>query len=100
MINYLGRYIPNIIQVVHPVNELLKHDIQWNWGKPHEDAFIKVKKMITSAPTLTFFDSSKPITVTADASSYGLGAALLQSENGEVRPVAFVARTLLPSECR
>ena len=41
--------------------------------------------MIISAPVLAYYDVTKPVVIQCDASTSGLGAALLQ----EGRPVAF-----------
>ena len=50
--------------------------------------------MVTSAPTLAYFDPSKPTTVSADASSYNIGGVLMQITDGKQHPVAFCSRTL------
>ena len=47
-----------------------------------------VKEMLTSVPTLAYFDAEKPATASADASSYGLGGVLLQEQPGGPCPVA------------
>ena len=59
-----------------------------------------VKLALSQAPTLTYFDPAKPVLVSADASSYGIGAVLMQKEEGVFKPVAFASRTLLPAETR
>ena len=58
----------------------------------------KVKKMLTSAPSLAYFDPIKATTVSADASCYGLGIVLLQEHPDGLRPVAFTPRTLTKGE--
>ena len=50
--------------------------------------------MCSDTPVLAIFDSSKEVTIQCDASSFGLGAALLQ----EGRPVAFTSRALSATE--
>ena len=80
------------------MNDLLKQDGAWNLGYEQEDAFTKIKTMVTSVPTLAYFDPNKPTTVSADASSHGIGGVLMQMNDGKQHPVAFCSRTLTVTE--
>ena len=101
MVNFLGRYIPHLSTVLHPLCELLGKDRAWVWGPAQAEVFTRVKELLTTAPTLAFFYPSKPTTVSSDARSYGLGSVLLQEhEDGVLRPVALCSRSLTPAERR
>ena len=43
-------------------------------------------------------DLSKPLTLQVDASSVGLGAMLLQDEEGKKNHIAYASRKLKPSK--
>ena len=60
-----------------------------------------MKKMLTTAPVLAHYDVQKLMIVVAGASQYGLGAALLQTqEDGERRPACYASRSLTETEKR
>ena len=98
MVNYLCRYLPNLSSVLKPLNQLLEKETAWQWVPPQAEAFASVKTLLTTAPTLADFDPTKPTTVSAEASSYGFGAVLLQEHPECQRPVAFSSRTLNKAE--
>ena len=98
MVNHLGQYLPHLSKVTKPHNDLLKTESVWNWGYEKQEAFTKIKTMVTSAPTLVYFDPNKLTTVSADANSYGIGGVLLQENDGKQHSVAFCSRTLTPTE--
>ena len=64
------------------------------------EAFEKTRYLISSTPVLSYYDVKKPVTVSADASSYGLGGVLLQEINNVMKPIAFCCRTLTSCESR
>ena len=48
---------------------------------------------------LTHYDPTAEVKVSADASSFGLGAVLLQKHHNKWKPVAFASRTMTETEC-
>ena len=62
-------------------------------------AFEETKKMLCSAPLLTYFASSKPILVRVNASTHGLGAVKAHTmEDGSEKTVCYILRTLSDAE--
>ena len=98
MVNYLGRFVPNLQSIMKPINDLLKSDVEFVWGSSQSEAFNKVKTLLTKAPVLSFFDPKLPTVLSCDASSYGVGSVLLQEHDGQLRPIAFASRMLSTSE--
>jgi len=94
MINYLGKYIPNMSELTAPLRSLLKGDVPWAWFPEHDTALSKIKSVLSSAPVLCFYDTSLPTTLQVDASKSGLGACLMQ----QGQPVAYASHALSNSE--
>ena len=92
-INYLAKFIPNMSTVTHPMRTLLKSDVTFAWEEPQRKSF---KQILSAAPVLTYFDVTKPVTITCDASQTGLGALLLQDN----KPIAYASRALTDPETR
>ena len=89
-IQYLAKFLPNMAEVSAPLRKLLEKNTAWHWEKQQEDSFQQLKRMATSAPVLSYYDAKKPVTLSVDASSKGLGAVLYQEE----KPVAYASRAL------
>ena len=54
--------------------------------------------MLTEPTVLTLYDPSAALKISADASSYGIGAVLLQLHQDQWKPVAYALRTLTETE--
>ena len=101
MVNQLSKFMPHLAEMTKPLRDLLSKKNEWMWGQAQKQAFSSVKEALTKSPALALFDPNLETTVSADASSYGLGAVLLQKQaNGERRPVAYVSRSMTPTESR
>ena len=98
--NYLGRFVPNMSTLTKPMSDLLKADGAWDWGPHQEQAFQRCKDILTRVPNLQYYNVSLATVVSADASSYGLGAVLQQEHDGVLKSVAFCSRTLTEAEQR
>ena len=77
MIQYLSKFHPNLASDLQLIRELTRKNMDWNWSAECEEAFIKVKKNITEAPLLIYFNPDKELVLQVDSSKDGLGAALL-----------------------
>ena len=76
LINYYGKFLPNLSSTLAPLYQLLQQNTQWQWGDSQVTAFNTAKEALQSSTPLVHYDSSKPLTLACDASPYGIEAVL------------------------
>ena len=94
MINYLSKFSARLSELTEPIRELGKERVPFNWGLEHDEAFSLIKKEVTAAPILAYYNPKKPMVLQTDASCKGLGACLLQNE----KPVYFASKALTETQ--
>ena len=100
MANQLGKFSSQLAQATQPLRELLSKTRAWHWVQTQETAFSQVKDELRKPTILAFYSPTAPTKVSADASSHGLGAVLLQENGGEWKPVAYASRSMSETEKR
>lgn len=118
---YYRRFVKDYAKIAKPLNALtagylpprgksknskifsnsdLKRPFNDRWTNDCESAFKSLIEKLTTAPVLGFANSSKPYVLHTDASLHGLGAALYQEQDNELRVIAYASRGLSRCERR
>ena len=78
MVNQLGKFTFRIAQISHPLRACLSTKNAWAWGPDQDQAFEEIKKDLTQPMVLALYDPTTRTKIASDASSFGLGAVLMQ----------------------
>ena len=100
MVNQLGKFSKRIAELSAPLHELLSSKNAWAWGDKQEEAFTDTKTELTQPTILALYNPKAETKTSADASSHGLGAVLLQLKESLWQPVAYASRALTDTEKR
>lgn len=94
LVNYIGRFVPNLSNKTYELRQLLKKDVEWHWTDQHQNEFDSLKNILVDAPVLQYYVVDKPVVISVDASKNGLGACILQDN----LPVSYASRSLTKAE--
>ena len=100
LVNFNARFMPNLATIAEPLRRLTKKDDPFKWKKAQQQAFDKLKKDLANTQTLAYFDQNAPTQVIADAGPVGLGAVLVQKQQGQHRVISYASRSLTDVERR
>ena len=98
MLNQLGKFSPNLASITQPLRQLLSTKCTWTWGPAQEESFKTAKAELTKPTILSLYDPGAETKLSSDASSYELGAVLLQLHQDEWKPVVYASRSLTETE--
>lgn len=99
---YYRKFMPHYSTIAAPLTDLVKKQKPnlLQWDNSHERAFRSLQRSLSSKPVLLLPKLDDQFILRTDASKVGLGAVLLQEQDGEKQPIAYASRKLLPREQR
>ena len=94
-INFIRRFIPNLAELMKPLQKLLKNDAKFEWIDEGKIAFKSIKNAIYMSPVLISPDYSKEFKIFSFTSEENIAGVLLQkNKEGQEQPIAFMSRAL------
>ena len=97
---YYRRFVKDFSTIAAPLFALMKKGVTWEWTDECEEVFEGLKAELISKPILALPTDDGTCVFDSDASDFGLGAVLSQTQNGEERVIAFASRTLSKPELK
>jgi len=92
--SYYRRFVKNFAKIAKPLHKLTEDNIKFQWNDEAEHAFTTLKSKLVSSDVLAYPDDDAETKIHCDASKLGLGATLVQIQDGIERVVAFASRSL------
>jgi len=91
---FYRRFIKDFSVISKPLCNLLTKENVFEWIEQCEEAFVKLKNLLTSAPIIQPPDWSLPFEIMCDASDYVVGAALGQRKDKKPYVIYYASKTL------
>ena len=98
LVNQLSSSTSAVAPLLIPLRPLLSTKNKFLWSSNHEQALHNIKKTLTTAPVLSYFDANKPTCLSTDASRQGLGFILQQNTAGTWNLIQAGSRFLTDAE--
>ena len=99
LINYYGKFLPNISSTLFPLYQLVGKKATWTWGNTEKMAFKRAQDMLSASRLLVHYDPQLPLLLECDASGHGVGAVLSHRfPDGRECPIAYASRSLNSAE--
>ena len=96
-------WIKNYSEIARPLTELVRKSTEFTWDERRQQAFDKLKTLITSAPALQSIDyqCDRPVILAVDSSKYAVGFVLSQlDKEGSRRPAQYGSLPMNERESR
>ena len=88
--SFYRRFVPNFSSLASPLNELVKKDTSFCWTEKQDQAFKRLKALLTNALVLALPNFAKTFELECDESGVGISAMLLQGGH----PIAYFSEKL------
>jgi hypothetical protein len=95
--NFYRRFIQDFAKIARPLNNLTGN-VAFQWTDLHTISFNQLRTLITSAPIIMIPNNDDQFRLETDASDFAVGAVLSQKQNNTWKPVAFLSRSLTPTQ--
>ena len=96
--SYYHRFVRNFATIARPLTNLAKKRQPFIWEDEQQKSFDDLKTALTTPPILGHPNYDLPMEIHCDACDYGIGAVLLQRQDGEERVLAYASRLVDPAE--
>ena len=100
LLNYYRKFVPSFADIAKPLTDLTKQGMPNRviWTTECQTSFELIKNALTKEPILALPQIDKEFVIRTDASDFGIGGVLMQENNGNLQPCAYVSRKLLDRE--
>ena len=64
--NFYRKFIKDFSEIIRPMMALVQKDISFQWNEAADQAFVRLKKIFTTAPILALFDHERETIIEVD----------------------------------
>lgn len=94
-INFVKKFITRFVEIVKPLNVMLKRDDKVEWILEAKKYFMEIKRAITDALVLVSLDYSKPFYIYSFSLDHSCVSMLMQKDDkGSEHPISFMSSPL------
>ena len=96
--SYYRKFCKSFCDILRPLHKLTEKQNAFKWTEECENAFKKLKHVLTTASVLGYPRSDAEFIIDCDCSSYGMGAILSLKQDRVERVISYYSKSLSKAE--